>query len=83
MTRHKRWTVGVTHLVKPPFDPELDAFDGLGALCEALAVRGPGVVGLEGASGDMGCISCSVGIPSPNGSALLRPARRAAPVRRT
>ena len=22
----KRWTIGVTHLVKPPFTAELDAF---------------------------------------------------------
>ena len=28
MPKPKRWTVGVTHLVKPPFEPELEAFDG-------------------------------------------------------
>lgn len=28
MTKPQHWTVGVTHLVKPPFDPELEAFDG-------------------------------------------------------
>jgi|TARA_B100000959_G_scaffold255831_1_gene288530 D-3-phosphoglycerate dehydrogenase len=25
---NKQWTVGVTHLIKPPFDPELAGFDG-------------------------------------------------------
>jgi len=24
----KRWVIGITHLIKPPFDPELEAFDG-------------------------------------------------------
>ena len=28
MKGENRWTVGITHLVKPPFEPELDAFSG-------------------------------------------------------
>ena len=28
MTNKRDWTIGITHLIKPSFDPEMAAFDG-------------------------------------------------------